>query len=70
MCRVGSVPYIVGPLIGPRVETLESRSTVVGLRLLPGAAAAVLGVPASEFVDVTVDAAAVWGARRSGRVSA
>jgi methylphosphotriester-DNA--protein-cysteine methyltransferase len=61
VCRVGSVPHIVGPLTGPRVETLEPGSTVVGLRFRPGAAAALLGVPTSEFADVTVDAAAVWG---------
>lgn len=61
VCRVGSVPYIVGPLTEPRVETLEPGSTVVGLRFRPGAAAALLGAPSSEFVDVTVDAAAVWG---------
>jgi AraC-like DNA-binding protein len=61
LCRAGSAPYIVGPQTGPQVETLEPGSTLVGLRLRPGAAAAVLGVPASEFVDVTVDAAAVWG---------
>jgi AraC-like DNA-binding protein len=61
VCRVGSAPTIVGPLTGPRVETLEAGTTVVGLRLRPGAAAAVIGVPASEFVDLTVDAAAVWG---------
>lgn len=61
VCRVGSVPYIVGPQTGPRVETLEPGSTVVGLRFRPGVAAAVLGVPASEFADLTVDAAAVWG---------
>lgn len=61
VCRVGSVPYVVGPLTGPRVETLEPGSTVVGLRFRPGAAAALLGVPPSEFVDLTVDAAAVWG---------
>jgi methylphosphotriester-DNA--protein-cysteine methyltransferase len=61
VCRVGSAPYLVGPQTGPRVETLEPGSTVVGLRLRPGAAAGLLGVPASEFVDETVDAAAVWG---------
>ncbi|MFI5898330.1 DUF6597 domain-containing transcriptional factor [Actinoplanes sp. NPDC051513] len=61
LCRVGSAPHIVGPLTGPRVETLEPGSTVVGLRLRPGAAAALLGMPASELVDETVDAAQVWG---------
>jgi AraC-like DNA-binding protein len=60
-CRVGSMPYIAGPLTGPGVETLEPGSTVVGLRFRPGVAAALLGGPASEFVDMTVDAAAVWG---------
>ena len=68
VCRVGWVPYIVGPMTGPRVETLEPGSTVVGLRFRPGAAAALLGAPASEFADVTVDAAALWGsaAARAG----
>lgn len=61
VCRVGSVPYIVGPLTGPRVETLEPGSTVVGPRFRPGAGAALLGESASEFVDATVDAAPVWG---------
>src|SRR3954468_5093378 len=61
VCRVGSVPHIVGPRTGPRVETLEPGSTLAGLRLRPGAAAALLDMPASELVDVTVDAAAVWG---------
>jgi AraC-like DNA-binding protein len=61
VCRLGAEPLVVGPSTGPRVETLEPGSTVAGLRLRPGAAAAVLGVPPSELVDVTVDAAALWG---------
>ncbi|MCU7722823.1 AraC family transcriptional regulator [Actinoplanes sp. KI2] len=59
VCR--SSLSIVGPSTGPRVETLAPGTTVVGLRLRPGVAGVLLGVPASELVDVTVDAAAVWG---------
>ena len=61
VCQVGSAPYLVGPLTGPRVETLEPGSIVVGLRFRPGAASALLGVPASELTDLTVDATEVWG---------
>lgn len=72
VCRVGSVPRIIGPMTGPRVETLEPGSIVVGLRFRPGAAPALLGVPASEFTDVTVDATAVCGsaAARAGERAA
>jgi AraC-like DNA-binding protein len=60
-CRLGSVPQLAGPLTGARVETLVPGSTVVGLRFRPGAAAAVLGVPASELADLVVDADTLWG---------
>jgi AraC-like DNA-binding protein len=61
VCRVGSVPRVVGPLTGPLVEMLDPGTVVVGVRLRPGAAGAVLGGPVSEFVDATVEATAVWG---------
>ncbi|WP_433380583.1 DUF6597 domain-containing transcriptional factor [Actinoplanes sp. CA-142083] len=51
VCRVGAPPFVVGPLTGPRIETLAPGSTVVGLRFRPGAAAAVLGVPVPELVE-------------------
>jgi AraC-like DNA-binding protein len=52
---------VVGPLTRPIVEVLAPGSTVVGLRFYPGAASSVLGVPASELVDLTLDAEQVWG---------
>jgi AraC-like DNA-binding protein len=61
LCRLGSVPQVVGPLTGVRVETLRPGSTVVGLRFRPGAAAAVLGVPAAELADLVVDLETLWG---------
>ncbi len=60
-CRLGSVPQLVGPLTRARIEPLAPGSTVVGLRFPPGVAAAVLGVPASELVDLVVDADMLWG---------
>jgi AraC-like DNA-binding protein len=59
-CRVGGVPEVVGPLTRARVEVLEAGTTVVGVRLHPAAAARVLLMPASEFVDQVVSANDVW----------
>jgi AraC-like DNA-binding protein len=67
VCRLGREPRVVGPLTGALVEVLEPGSTVVGLRFAPGAAARVLGLPASELVDLAVDAHDVWGAAAGGR---
>jgi methylphosphotriester-DNA--protein-cysteine methyltransferase len=61
LCRLGSVPQLAGPLTRARVESLAPGSIVVGLRFHPGAATPVLGMPASELVDLMVDANAVWG---------
>jgi AraC-like DNA-binding protein len=59
--RMGFEPRVVGPLTGALVEVLEPGTTIVGLRFHPGAAPAVLGLPASELVDLAVDAEDVWG---------
>jgi AraC-like DNA-binding protein len=52
--ELGSAPQVVGPQTGPVVGTLAPGSTVVGVRFHPGAAPVVLGVPASELVDLSV----------------
>jgi len=59
--RVGSEPRVVGPLTGAFVDVLEPGTTVVGMRFHPGAASGVLGMPASELVDVAVTADELWG---------
>jgi AraC-like DNA-binding protein len=61
-CPVGGLPQIVGPQTVPRVETLAPGTTVVGLRFRLGAAPGVLGLPASELVDLTIGALELWGA--------
>jgi AraC-like DNA-binding protein len=52
---------IAGPDTTARVVTLLPGSRLVGVRLRPGAAGAVLGLPASELRDTSPDAADVLG---------
>jgi AraC-like DNA-binding protein len=52
---------IAGPDTRPRVVMLAPGSRLVGVRLRPGAAGVVLGLPASELRDVSPDAADVVG---------
>ncbi|PZF84138.1 helix-turn-helix domain-containing protein [Jiangella anatolica] len=61
VCRVGSAPQVVGPLTDPLVETLQPGTTVVGVRLVPGAFPALAGRPASEVAGLVVDAEDLWG---------
>jgi AraC-like DNA-binding protein len=61
LCRIGDTPRIVGPLTQGVVEVLDPGSTVVGVRFRPGAAAALVGSPPSELVDLTLEADAVLG---------
>jgi AraC-like DNA-binding protein len=52
---------IAGADTGPRVADLPAGTRTSGIRLRPGAAGAVLGLPASEVRDQEVAAALVWG---------
>jgi AraC-like DNA-binding protein len=61
VCHVGSIPRVVGPLTRPLVEVLAPGATVVGVRLRPGVASAVLGLPLSALVDLTVGLDELWG---------
>jgi AraC-like DNA-binding protein len=62
LCRIGELPRVVGPLTTASVEMLEPGTTVIGMRFRPGAAPAVLGLPASELVDLAVGTDELWGA--------
>jgi AraC-like DNA-binding protein len=61
LCPVVAVPRIVGPLTRPLVDVLAPGTTVVGMRFHPGAAPSVLGLPASELVDLAIETDALWG---------
>jgi AraC-like DNA-binding protein len=52
---------IAGADTGPRSVELSAQARSSGIRLRPGAAGAVMGLPASELCDQQVAAAAVWG---------
>jgi AraC-like DNA-binding protein len=60
-CEIGGLPRVVGPQTVPRLETLAPGTTAVGIRFRLGAAPTVLGVPASELVDLTIAAEELWG---------
>jgi len=49
------------PQRGSLVARVDPGTTVVGIRFRPGAATSVLGPPASELVDLRVDADQLWG---------
>jgi AraC-like DNA-binding protein len=57
----GTQLTVAGPDTRSRVVTLASGSRLVGARLRPGTAGAILGLPASELRDVSPDAAEVLG---------
>jgi len=56
-CRIGGEPVVTGPRTGHALELLAPGTTVVGVRFHPGAAPALLGVPASALLDVSAPAA-------------
>jgi AraC-like DNA-binding protein len=54
---------VSGPQQGPLITRVEPGTTIVGIRIRPGAAPTILGLPASELVDLRVAADQVWGFR-------
>lgn len=56
---------VAGADTGPRVVHLPAGNRSSGIRLRPGAAGALLGMPASELRDRQVTAALIWGAHVS-----
>ncbi|MGW5748644.1 helix-turn-helix domain-containing protein [Amycolatopsis sp. NPDC003861] len=56
---VGGRPRLLGPLTSARLEVIPARTTLVGVRYLPGAAPP-LPVPLDELVDQHLDLADLW----------
>jgi AraC-like DNA-binding protein len=61
VCVLGSVPRILGAQTGPVVDALAPGTTVVGVRLRPGAVPPTLHLPACEAADLDVSADDLWG---------
>lgn len=57
---LGGCPQLAGPLTRHRLEPLPPRTTVIGVRFLPGAAPP-LPVALDELVDQRIPLAEVWG---------
>ena len=57
----GEQLIVAGPDTAARLVALPACSRIVGVRLRPGAAGAMLGFPASELRDLSPDAAEVLG---------
>ena len=55
--------FVAGPDTAPWTAQLSAGSTIMGVRLRPGVAPAVLAVPAYELRDQRVALEDVWGAR-------
>lgn len=60
-CPIGGLPRLVGLLTGSSVQVLPPYTTVVGARFWPGAASPLLGLPADDLVDLTVELDDLWG---------
>jgi AraC-like DNA-binding protein len=56
----GDAVTVTGPQRSPTVGLLTPGTAVVGIRFRPGVAPAILGPPASELVDLRVEADLVW----------
>jgi AraC-like DNA-binding protein len=57
----GQEPIVAGPDTGPVPSTRPARSTVVGASFRPGAAPAMLGIPADRLRDLRVPLSEAWG---------
>jgi AraC-like DNA-binding protein len=59
---LGSERVVVsGPQSEPLAARVETGTTLIGIRFRPGAAPSILGPPASELVDLSVDLDRLWG---------
>jgi AraC-like DNA-binding protein len=61
VCEIGTTPRIVGPRTAPAIDFLAPGTTLIGVRVQPGAAGPLLGVLAREFLDLSVATDEFWG---------
>jgi len=62
-------PVVVGPWTGPLLVKFSGGTRVCGVRLRPGCASAVLGVPAVQLLNRSAELSAVWGTRRRAGIA-
>lgn len=59
------LPIVVGPWTDPFIAKFSGGARITGVRLRPGYAPRVLGVPASELLNCSVPLPLLWGRRRT-----
>lgn len=59
------LPIVVGPWTDPFIAKFSGGARITGVRLRPGYAPSVLGVPASELLNRLIPLPVFWGRRRS-----
>lgn len=59
------LPIVVGPWTDPFIAKFSGGARITGVRLRPGYAPSVLGVPASELLNRSIPLPILWGRRRS-----
>jgi AraC-like DNA-binding protein len=62
---INGTPTVIGPWTGPFVSALAPGTEVVGARLHPGAAPALLGLPAPELLNCDLPLREVWSAEKT-----
>ncbi len=59
------LPIVVGPWTDPFITKFSAGARITGVRLRPGYAPSVLGVPASELLNRSIPLPVLWGSRRT-----
>jgi len=59
------LPIVVGPWTDPFIAKFSGGAGITGVRLRPGYAPSVLGVPASELLNLSIPLPILWGRRRT-----
>jgi hypothetical protein len=62
-------PVVVGPWTEPLLVKFSAGTRVCGVRLRPGCASAVLGVPAVQLLNRAAELSAVWRMRRRAGIA-
>jgi AraC-like DNA-binding protein len=60
---MNGVPMVIGPWTEPFDAHLPPGTNILGARCHPGLASTILGVPASELLNLSVPLCEIWGSR-------
>lgn len=64
-----NAPEVVGPWTEPFLVEFAAGTTICGVRLRPGCASSVLGVPAAQLLNRAMPLGTLWGTARSAELA-